>query len=153
MIEERISTETLQEKLDAISHGFTKRQKKYYYIESIQNFIYHLNSFPSERTQKRMADAIHSYLFLLQEKLSEEHDLHLLAKELLPHVWKIGNAYKDELGFINKPSYSFRLIFGLALFFILKSSFDVWIALGIVTILAITTTIHVEMKRRKRKFW
>lgn len=153
MTEEIISRETLQEKLDAIELSIAEEEKKYYYLESIGNFIYHLHSFPSERTQARLANKINDYLLLLQEKRMEEHDLHEMAKQLLPDVWKISNEYQDELGFVRKPSYFFRLVLGVILFFLLKSSFGSWIAIGCVAVLAIATTVHSETKIKARKYW
>src|SRR5438309_6449210 len=109
MTEEKVSKETLQERLDVITQNIPRKQWKYYHIESIQNFIYHLHSFPSERTQDRIAIKVNSYLSMMQEKMNEEHDVHSLAKELYPSVWSIADEYKYELGFINKPSYFLHL--------------------------------------------
>lgn len=153
MTDELISKETLQEELDVLKSGIAKRQWRYYYIESIHNFIYHLDSFPSERTQERIAGKIKDYLDLLKKRTNEEHDVHDLAKQLFPDVWKLSREYVDFLGFIKKPSYSIRIALGVILFFVLKSSFDTWIALGSVSIIAITTTAYSEFKIKKRKYW
>ena len=153
MTDEVISKETLQEELDVLKSDIAKRQWRYYYIESIQNFIHHLDSFPSERTQMRIAAEINAYLVLLKEKISDEHDVHKLAKQLFPAVWKISREYVDFLGFIKKPSYFIRIALGVILFFILKSSFDTWTALGSVSIIAIATTAYSEFKIKKRKYW
>ena len=116
MTEEKVLKETLQEKLEAITQSITRKQWKYYHVESVQNFIYHLYSFPSERTQARMAVKISNYLSMLQEKINKEPDVHSLARELYPTIWSIADEYKHGLGFISKPSYFLHLIGWVALF-------------------------------------
>ena len=71
MTEEIISKDFLQAKLDALKSTVERNQWKYYHIESVQNFIYHLNSFSTERTQNRMAGKINAYLSSLEEKLKK----------------------------------------------------------------------------------
>jgi len=153
MTEEKVSIESLQEKLDVIIHSITRKKWKYYHIESIQNFIYHLNSFPSERTRERVAIKIESYLSLLQDKINEEHDVHSLARELYPSIWSIADEYKHGLDFIKKPSYFFNVIIWVGLFFILKSSFDTLIGLGVVAAIAIVTVIRTQMKIKARRYF
>lgn len=153
MTEEKVSKETLQEKLEVITQSITRKQWKYYHIESVQNFIYHLYSFPSERTQERMAIKINSYLSLLQEKINEEHDVHSLARELYPSMWGIADEYKHGLAFINKPSYFLNFIIWVALFFILKSSFGTLVGLGVVAAIVIVTMIRTQMKIKARKYF
>lgn len=153
MTGEIISKETLQEKLDAITHSITPKRWKYYHIESIQNFIFHLDSFPSERTQERMAGKLGSYLSLLQKRINQEHDLHSLARELYPSVWSIADEYKYGLGFISKPSYYFHFIIWVVLFFILKYSFAAWISFGVVAAIAIITIIRTQKKIKARKYY
>ncbi|RZJ98917.1 MAG: hypothetical protein EOO46_23450 [Flavobacterium sp.] len=153
MTDEIFSKETLQVELDTIKMSTAKEQWRYYYIESIQNFIIHLHTFPSERTQTRIATEIHAYLILLKERINEDHDVHDLAKKLYPAVWKLSREYVDFLGFIKKPSYIFRFVLGAILFFLLKSSFDAWIAVGCVSFIAIATTAYSAFKIKKRKYW
>lgn len=84
MTEEKISKETLQERLDAIKQTISKRQRLYYYTEAVENFIYHLSDLPTERRQVQTAKDIQDYLTLLEQKIKEEHDLTFVAKELAP---------------------------------------------------------------------
>jgi hypothetical protein len=112
MTEEIISRDILQSRLDALKSTIEKKQWKYYHIESVQNFIYHLTSFPCERTQYRMAGKINAYLSLLEERVKREHDIHELARELYPSIWSISDEYKNGLGFISKPSYLLHCLFG-----------------------------------------
>jgi Flp pilus assembly protein TadB len=153
MTEEKVLKETLQEKLDTITQRITRKQWKYYHIESVQNFICHLYEFSSERTEERMSIKINSYLSLLQEKINEEHDVHSLAKELYPSIWSIADEYRHGLGFINKPSYFLHLIVWVALFFILKSSFGTSIGLSVVAAIVIVTVIRTQMKIKARRYF
>ena len=153
MTEEKVLKDTLQKKLNAITQSITRKQWKYYHIESVQNFIYHLYAFSSERTQERVAIKIDSYLSLLQEKISEEHDMHKLARELYPSIWNIANEYKYGIGFISKPSYFLHLVIWVALFFILKGSFGTLIGLSIVAAIAIVTVIRTQMKIKSRRYF
>jgi hypothetical protein len=153
MTEEIISRDILQAKLEVLKSTLEKKQWKYYHIESVQNFIYHLNSFPSERTQNRIAGKINAYFSLLEEKVKKEHDVHKLARELYPSIWSIADEYKYGLGFISKPSYMLHLFVWLAIFFILKSSFEAWIAFGVVVVIGIVTIVPTQMKIRERKYF
>jgi hypothetical protein len=153
MTEEKVLRETLQERLDIITQSVTRKQWKYYHIKSVQNFIYHLDSFSSERTQERMAVKINSYLSLLHEKINEGHDVHSLARELYPSIWSIADEYKHELSFISKPSYLLQLIIWVALFFILKSSFGTLVGVCIVAAIAIVTLIRTRIKIKARKYF
>jgi hypothetical protein len=153
MTEEIISRDILQAKLEVLKSTLEKKQWKYYHIESVQNFIYHLNSFPSERTQNRIAGKINAYFSLLEEKVKKEHDVHKLARELYPSLWSIADEYKYGLGFISKPSYMLHLFVWLAIFFILKSSFEAWIAFGVVVVIGIVTIVPTQMKIRERKYF
>jgi hypothetical protein len=153
MTEEIISRDILQAKLEVLKSTLEKKQWKYYHIESVQNFIYHLNSFPSERTQNRIAGKINAYFSLLEEKVKKQHDVHKLARELYPSIWSIADEYKYGLGFISKPSYMLHLFVWLAIFFILKSSFEAWIAFGVVVVIGIVTIVPTQMKIRERKYF
>ena len=153
MTEEIISKETLQEKLDAITQSITQKQWKYYHIECVQNFIFHLNSFPSQRTQERMASKLGSYLSLLEKRINQEHDVHRLARELYPSVWSIADEYKYGLGFISKPSYYLHFIIWVVLFFILKYSFGAWVSFIVIAPITLITIIRAQVKIKARKYF
>jgi len=63
-----------------------KKEWKYYHLQSAENFIYHLKSFKSERTRKRMATEIEMYLNLVKEKMKESSGVHNKSKELFPII-------------------------------------------------------------------
>jgi Flp pilus assembly protein TadB len=153
MTEDIISRDMLQSKLDALKSTIERKQWKYYHIGSVQNFILHLNNFPSKRTQNRIAGKINSYISLLEERTKKEHDIHELARELYPSIWSISDEYKYGLGFTSKPSYLLYLFVWLVLFFILKSYFGAWIAFGIVAAIGIVTIVRTQMKIKERKYY
>lgn len=153
MTEEIISQKVLQQKLDTIQLSITKRQRLYYHIDAIANFIYHLNNLPSERTRARVANNIDDYLIMLQSKIPLEHDLTDLGKELSPYIWKIGGIYKNELGFIGKPYYPFKIAFWIILFFVFQYAYSTMVALGIVVAIVIGTLIYEQPKIKARKYF
>lgn len=153
MIEEVISKETLSTKLAAIEQKVSSQNSRYYYLKSISNFIYHLDNFKSNRTKERMAVRINNYLVLLEEIINREHDLHSAAKELLPEIWKISNAYSDEVGFIREPSVVLHLLIGTVLFFLLKFGFGIWVAVVIIGALGVFIAVRSWIKVKARRYW
>src|SRR5215210_2705669 len=110
----------LYSKVESMKAMLPKREWKYYHLQSIENFIYHLKSFETERTRERMANEIEKYLELVAEKMHEELEPHDKSKQLFPSIWKLSDTYKYEVGFIQKPSYLVTFILLVALFFLLK---------------------------------
>lgn len=111
----------LYQKLEEIKLPLKRSEWKYYHLNSVENFIYHLKSFRDERTKDRMAIKIEKYLEIVSEKVKEKSDVHKDAKELLPYIFKISDTYKYEIRFIQKPSYLVPLILLAGLFFTLKN--------------------------------
>ena len=116
MIEKVVSMVSLQEKLDEVKRVTTKRQHLYYGLESIDNFIFHLNNL-SERTRDRAATYIDDYLNIVSEKIKDENDLFGSARYLAPHKWKISQLYSLELGFVSKPNLPIQVAICAFLFF------------------------------------
>ncbi|HYH16324.1 MAG TPA: hypothetical protein VD794_13940 [Flavisolibacter sp.] len=151
MIPELIPKEALQDKLDAIQNIIPNKQWWYFQLEGIQNFIYHLDNIPSERTKARTAKSIEDYLNLLGEKILQEQDRRALAKELTPYFWQISNVYRDELGFINKPVYPFLLIALTILYFILNHYSSSLFAFVTVSAIGLLRIVYTQIKIKARK--
>ena len=100
-----IDEQKLNFELEKIKELLKKREYKYFHIESIENFIYHLKSIQNERTRERMAILIDEYISLASEKMYEPSTEHDKYKELFPSIWKLYFTYKDEVGFIRKPNF------------------------------------------------
>jgi hypothetical protein len=153
MTKEIILQETLQEKLDAIKRSITKGQWKYYHIEAIDNFIYHLKNLPSERTQQRVAGCIQDYLANLSDKISKEQGSFTLAKELAPHIWKISDVYRCQLHFVGKPFYLFHIVLWTILFFVFRNAFSTTIALIAVAAIGVSTITYYQLKIKSKKYY
>ncbi|HEX2534852.1 MAG TPA: hypothetical protein VHK69_14000 [Chitinophagaceae bacterium] len=153
MTEETMDRHQLQEKLQALKGVLTQRQWMYFHLEAIGNFIYHLPSFSSDRTQARLSRHIHDYLELVDKRHSEAPDLLLLARELTPHMWRIMGDYRQELNFVGKPFYPFHLAVWTVLFFVFRSAFPAPIALAAVGVIALGTIIYYRLKIRAREYY
>jgi hypothetical protein len=143
----------LYRKLEEIKLQLDSGEWKYYHLASIENFIYHLESFSSEKTKDRMAMEIEKYLELVSEKAKVKSDIHKKGKELFPNVWKIADTYKYEIGFIQRPSYIVVLILSVGLFFVLKISVSTAVAVTICAFLAVLYTVYSYLKTKARKVW
>lgn len=140
-------------KFEEIKHLINRNEWKYYHLQSVENFIYHLKSFSDDRTRDRMATEIDKFLELVSEKAKKNIDVYKTGKELFPYIWKISDTYKYEIGFIQKPSYFVALILLIGLFILLKYIVSIEVA---ITILASFSTIYViycVVKTRARKIW
>ncbi|NTS39867.1 hypothetical protein HRG84_03040 [Flavisolibacter sp. BT320] len=130
-----------------------EREWRYYYLQSVENFIYHLKSFKNERTKERMASDIEKYVKIVYEKLNEASYPQDKARELLPLVWKISNTYKDELGFTRRPTYLGIVLLLIPLFFLLKTSYSFSTSLSICVFAFATYTVYSYIKVKKRKVY
>ena len=153
MTDEILSKTFLFEKLNSIKQFISKREFRYYHIDSIDNFIFHIDKFNSERTSVRMAHQIDEYLTLLNQKLNEPHDKHELAMELFPHIWKIADTYKYELGFRHSTPFWMIIAIWTVVFFIVNATGPAWMAIIAAVVGAIVHAIWVYTKKKTRRFF
>lgn len=66
--EEVISKQDLQDKLDQLKASILRSHWWCYKIDGVQNFIYHLDSFHSERIRNKIAKDIFDYLCQAEKK-------------------------------------------------------------------------------------
>jgi hypothetical protein len=92
-------------------------------------------------------------LTVLSEKISKEHDLFPLAKELTPHMWKICEEYRWQLDFVGRPFYPFHIAFWAILFFVVRNAFSTAIALIVVALIGVSTIIYYQLKIRSKKYF
>src|SRR5690349_17946394 len=102
--------------LEKIKTSIDPKQWKYYYLQSVENFIFHLNSFSRERTRETTAIEILNYLMSVKEQMNIEASVHSKGKALFPAIWHILQTYKYELGFIQRPGHFVIFIILLVLF-------------------------------------
>jgi hypothetical protein len=67
-----VSENELTTKLERLKSVIPKSEWKYYFLPSIENFIYHLKSFESERTRQKMEDQLNDYLDILPKTVQED---------------------------------------------------------------------------------
>lgn len=149
--EDSISKQLLQTKLDLIKSSVLPEYWWYYHIEGVENFIYHLDNFSSERTKNRMSKDIFEYLCQMEEKLSQSREPGLSMKELTPSFWKISQVYKLELGFSRKPFYPFLLGWLIILFLILNHFYSFVFSLVFVLVLFLSRIMYAQIKIKAKK--
>jgi len=145
--------ERLNIALNGIKASILKNEWKYYHIQSVENFIYHLKNLNGERTRDRMAAEIEAYMKLVAEKNKEELSLHDKSKELFPAIWKMSDTYKYEVGFIQKPSYITIGILIVGLIFVLLIFSTLLVSLATCTIILIIYLSYCYFKMKDRKFY
>lgn len=141
----------LNVELERLKALLPKDEWKYYHLQSVENFIYHLKTFKSERTRERMANEIESYINLVSEKMHEASAVHKKSKELFSSIWKLSDTYKYEVGFIQRPSYLVCFILLAALFLLLKFSLNTLEALGICFLVFGTYAVYGYFKIKARR--
>lgn len=146
-----VEKQRLYEMLEKIKGQVPSREWKYYHLQSIGNFIYHLDSLKAERTRERMANDIERYLELVVANIHEETEVHDKSRSLFPSVWKLADTYKYEVGFVQKPSYMVMTILAVGLFFILKISFATLEAIGACILFLLIYSVYAYTKVKARK--
>lgn len=141
----------LQMELDKIKSALQKNEWKYYHLQSVENFIYHLRSFKSQRIRESVAIEIENYLKLVSEKMLEESKVHKKGKDLFPSIWRLSDTYKYEVGFIQKPSYLVTFILAIPLFFLLKFYFTGLVSLAICASIFVIYVLYGYLKIKARK--
>lgn len=148
-----IGEEDLMFKVKKLKETIPAREWRYYYLQSVENFIYHLKSFKSERTRERMANEIEKYLAIVAEKMYQTSNVHYKAKQLFPLIWKISNTYKDELSFTSRPTYLGILLLLIPLFFLLRATYNFSIAFGVCAFVFGSYVVYSYIKVKARKFY
>jgi hypothetical protein len=141
----------LYSKLEEIKAKLEEKEWRYYYLTSVENFIYHLSNFKNERTREKVSSDIEKYLEIVVEKIDEETTSEKKAKKLFPYIWKIANIYKLELGFIKKPSWFTFSVLSITLFFLMRISFAIAESLLICVAVFTLYSAYVFLKIKTRK--
>ena len=146
--------ETLRIKLDQLKSIIPKDDWKYLHIESVENFIFHLNSIKNDRTKKRIENEIGSYLSLVEEELASKKILTVIYKDLFSKkLYSLITFYEDELKFIKKPHYLFTVLCFTILFFVLFKVFNIYIAIIVTIILIVSYLIYTGSKIKAKRYY
>lgn len=149
--------EVLNIKLQEIKSLLPKRRWKSYHLLSIDNFIYHLESLKNERIRTSISNEILTYLNIVEVSVEGDTDRDIYNssafESLFKYIYKISDHYRDDLGFVKRPSYPLLvLVLGIWYFF-LKISFSPVQSLLITIISATITVIYYFIKSKQRKVY
>lgn len=143
--------EELYFQLEELKEKLTYRQFKFYYINSIENFIFHLDSFQNIRIQEQMANKLEDYLKQASSKVEEQGTSLDKIIKLSPAFHDIMYVYRLELGFIKKTDLFLILllasIFFLLLAFVLTKFQSFLICFSVFVIYSIWS--YLKLKARK----
>lgn len=143
--------EELYFQLEELKEKLTYRQFKFYYINSIENFIFHLDSFQNIRIQEQMANKLEDYLKQASSKVEEQGTPLDKIIKLSPAFHDIMYVYRLELGFIKKTDLFLILllasIFFLLLAFVLTKFQSFLICFSVFVIYSIWS--YLKLKARK----
>lgn len=145
--------EQLNIELNKLKAAIPEKEWKYYHLQSVENFIYHLKSLDGERTRDRMAIEIEMYISQVADKVNEESSVYDKGKELFPAIWKMSDTYENEVGFISKPSYVITGILIVALFLVLRLFNSFLMSLGTCFFILIIYISYCYYKMKDRKFF
>ena len=149
-----ISKERLHERLNLIKEQIPQSEWMYYHIESIQNFIFHLDSIELDRTKARTSEAINEYLNIIEKKAKQEQDLEQLYKELnRNYIWKLSHVYTDEVGFTLKPDYPLFILVMLIVLCILQFFIPMIYASITITVLFAIWVTYKTLKVKAKKYY
>lgn len=149
--------EVLNMKLQEIKSLLPKRRWKSYHLLSIDNFIYHLESLKNEKIKTRISNEILAYLNIVEVSVEENADRNIYNssafKSLFKYIYKISDPYRDDHGFVKRPSYPILVIVLGIWYLFLKISFSRVQSLLITIISAIITVIYYFIKSKQRKVY
>ena len=143
--------EALIIELDEMKSLIEEEEWKYYHLRSIANFIYHLESLKGERRKELMRIDLARYIDEAKKKVNESSDVYSKSKQLFPLIWEISNVYRDEVGFIQKPSFWVTGIILISLFVLSNLFVDTRLALGICFVFLSGYSVRSYFKVRDRK--
>lgn len=143
--------EELQSKLETLKTKLDEREFKYYFINGIENFIFHLDNFQNLRTKEKITTQIEDYLTLAIGKVGEEEKVFEKSKKLAPFIYNIAYVYKLEQGFIKEPDLMITFLLLVIFFFLLILVLPKFNALLICSSLFIIYFIRGYLKTKSKR--
>lgn len=143
------------ETFNRLKDSIPKKEWQYYHIESLENFIYHLNSFSNDRTRNRVMESLINYMNVITEiSRKEDVDYINIYRDLnRKYIYPLGNIYSDELGFVLKPDVHILLLALIVLFIIMYFLLSLALAVVIIIVLAGFIFFYYSQKLKQKKFY
>lgn len=146
--------DVLEQKLNIVKERIPKEKWQYFHIESLQNFILHVNSISNIRTKERVIKEIDSYLSLVMEVDFSTIDEGIeYKKNYSGSIYKIGQLYADELGFISKPYYPIVGVIFVLLMLVAIYFFNIKLAFLFIAAPGVVYFFYLKRKVQLRKFY
>lgn len=144
----------LMDKLSSLKARIPAEEWKYFHLESMDNFIFHLKNIAGDRTRDMIAGDLFEYLTMVESELAANKTLSDSFKDLYAEkLYPISMFYEDELKFIHKPYYPLRVILFAGYFFLLYKSFTLNIAIPVWFVSVIAYIIYLWSKFKSRKWY
>ena len=141
------------DKLNVVKESIPKENWKFYHFESVENFALHIESIKNERRKKKAYSDLFEYLDVVSRS-AKDANLRQTYRDLFSnYIYNIAGIYKDELGFISKPS--FPLLFGLiaVLFVIVWFLTNLRASISIIAIVSAVILFYYVYKLRAKKYY
>ena len=126
----------------------------YYHVESINNFILHLDEIRNDKTKIRICENLLSCIDFIHTRMRDNENLRDCYKEIFSkHIYYLGNIYRDELGFIKKPYYPLTVLIFIILFILIYFMAGLTQSLLFVSATAIIFIVYNYRKIIKKKYY
>lgn len=146
--------EKLKSRLNQIKLVIPEKDWKYFHIGSAENFIFHLESIKSDRTRERVEGEVVSFLDLIEKELKNEKELTNIRKDIyINKLYNLSNLYREEVGFISKPSYPLTMLLFLGLFLFLTWVSNIYIGGGVSFFILTVYLLYVRKKIKDKRYY
>ena len=147
-----MNKEVLTYKLSLLKERIAEDDWWFYNLQSIDNFIFHLESIKTERQREKVYNKIMLYLYVVEERLGKE-DKYLSLKNLEPLLHELSLYYHFDADFIVKPNLFIHVISLMIIIVVLKLTFNTKTALIIGLSGSVILSIYYWIKIRLRRFF
>lgn len=146
--------EVLNEKIQILFNSIEKKFWKYYFLESLDNFIYYLDEIKSSNVHERASTMINSCLSEIDYKFNNGEYITDVYKDLYSrHIYYLGEIYKTHLGFINKPYYPIYILILIFICVVIAAISNIFISLFTVALIILIFLVSTIPKIRQRKYY
>ena len=138
-------------RLQFLKESIHYEKRKYFQIESVENFLIHLGELKKvigvEKTLSDIELLIERMEWLYVQRKSDMQ----IAEEIRPYVWEIGLRYRAIAGFTLKQSILLNLIVAIFVFIVIQFLIAVKPATLVVGVPFVLITTYGIIKRKQRR--